>query len=67
MDEKTNIRPKSKERFCAYCGDSLGVIENRYYDRGDHCGKRECSRAMREDAEAERAEAHEKLDRDMGW
>lgn len=56
-----------KERHCPYCGDSMGFIENRYYDRGDPCGKRECSRAAQNDAQAEREEAHEQLDRDMGW
>lgn len=59
--------PKSRERFCAYCGESLGFIEDRYYERNDTCGKLECDRVMRDDAAAEREEAHEQLDRDMGW
>ena len=37
----------------------MGVIENRYCT--------ECDREARYQAEAERAEAHEQLDRDMGW
>ena len=60
-------KPKSRERFCCYCGESLGVVEDRYYQRDDTCGRLECNRAARDDAEAEREEAHEQLDRDMGW
>jgi len=45
----------------------MGLIEDRYYDRGDTCGKMECAREARYAAETERAEAHEQLDRDMGW
>lgn len=59
--------PKAKERFCPYCGDSLGVIEYRNYDRNDPCGKRECNRMAQDAANQEREEAHEQLDRDMGW
>lgn len=60
-------KPKAKERYCPYCGDSMGVIEFRYYDRNDPCGKQECNRAARDSAYAEREEAHEQLDRDLGW
>lgn len=56
-----------KERFCWNCGASMGVIENRYYDSRDTCGATECDREARYQAESERAEAHEQLDRDMGW
>lgn len=59
--------PNGKERFCFYCGESMGFIENRHYDRRDSCGKRECAREERDAAEAEREEAHERLDRDNGW
>lgn len=58
--------PKAKERFCWNCGASLGVIDNRYYDRRDICGARECQREARYQDEEDRHEAHEKLDRDMG-
>lgn len=37
------------------------------YDSRDTCGATECDREARYQAEAERAEAHEQLDRDMGW
>lgn len=59
--------PAGKERHCFNCGASMGFIENKYYDRRDTCGKRECEREARNEAYAEREEAHEQLDRDMGW
>jgi hypothetical protein len=58
---------KAKERFCCYCGDSLGIIEDRHYDRNDVCGKPECFRGMAAMEREEREIAHEQLDRDMGW
>ena len=61
------IKHPGRERFCWNCGDSMGFIENRYYDRSDTCGKRECDRAARDQAAAERDEAHKQLDCDMGW
>lgn len=63
----TDKKPLGKERHCWNCGESMGYIENRYYDRSDTCGKQECDREARHSAEAERHEAHERLDRDMGW
>jgi hypothetical protein len=59
--------PKGKIRHCPNCGAGMGFIEDRYYDRRDTCGSRECEREARNDAYAEREEAHEQLDRDMGW
>ena len=58
---------ESKMRHCWNCGAEMGLVEDRHYDRSDTCGKRECDRAAREQHEAEREEAHERLDRDMGW
>lgn len=55
-----------KMRYCCYCGEELGVIDSRFYDRRDTCGKTECDRAIRDEEERERFEAHEKLDADMG-
>lgn len=57
----------SKMRHCWNCGAELGFIEARHYDRTDTCGKRECEREARDQAAAEREDAHEQLDRDMGW
>lgn len=57
----------SKERFCCYCGESLGVLEAKHYDRNDTCGNRECEREVAGMMQEDREEAHEQLDRDMGW
>jgi hypothetical protein len=57
----------NKERFCWYCGASLGEIEDSHYEPTDTCGKRECERAANDEARAQREEAHRQLDRDMGW
>lgn len=58
---------KAKERFCWNCGASMGIVEDKYYDRGDTCGKGECNRAAQDSFSQERDEAHEQLDRDLGW
>ena len=57
----------TKERFCFNCGESMGFIEDRYYDRRDCCGKRECARVDQEMYREEREEAHRDLDERMGW
>lgn len=57
----------TKERFCWNCGESMGHVEDRFYRKGDTCGLPPCERAARDEALAEREEAHEQLDRDMGW
>jgi len=54
-----------KERFCFNCGESLGVLG--WSDRYDTCGKRECDREARYAMQADREEAHEQLDRDLGY
>ncbi len=51
---------------CFNCGEELGLFAGRP-DPLDHCGKQECSRAARDALQEEREEAHERLDRDMGW
>ena len=56
---------RAKMRCCFYCGEELGV--SAFHDPLDHCGKLECAREARAAAEAERFEAHRKLDEDMGW
>src|SRR5690348_11005910 len=45
-----------KMRHCWFCGDELGVIEDRHYQRGDTCGKPECEREARDQAQYERTE-----------
>jgi hypothetical protein len=57
----------AKMRFCCCCGAELGVWEAKHYDRRDTCGAQACEREMRDAEAAERFEAHERLDRDMGW
>jgi hypothetical protein len=52
-------------RYCFNCGAELGCYAD--YGRLDTCGAMECERAARDEARAERDEAHEQLDRDMGW
>ena len=54
-----------KMRHCFNCGEELGVLD--WYDRWDHCGKQECAREARDGMRAEREEAHEQLDRDLGY
>jgi len=64
MEEK----PKGKMRYCNYCGEELGVIEDRNWLPEDAvCGKHACQIEARADAREERREAHEKLDQDLGW
>jgi hypothetical protein len=52
---------------CEYCGDDLGCEIEKWPGEPITCGKRECERWAREEALAERDEAHDRLDRDMGW
>ncbi len=55
----------SKMRYCFTCGEEIGVYAD--YDRFDTCGKQECEREARHGRDQEREEAHERLDRDMGY
>lgn len=54
-----------KMRHCFNCGQELGVYTD--YDPLDDCGQRECFRAAQDCYQQEREEAHEQLDRDMGY
>lgn len=56
-----------KIRHCWVCGEDMDIIEDRYFDRHDTCGKQECEREAREEARAEREDAHRKLDEENGW
>lgn len=58
----TDTPKTGKIRHCWYCGADMGFIENRYYDRGDTCGKQECDRAARDAHAEEREEAHDRVD-----
>jgi hypothetical protein len=52
-------------RHCFNCGEELGVYAD--HDPLDDCGKMECTRAARDARAQEREEAHERLDRDLGY
>ncbi len=56
-----------KQRYCWICGEDMGFIESRFYDRRDTCGKLTCEREARDAAREEREEAHRDLDDRMGW
>ena len=62
-----NESPKGKARFCWVCGESLGFIENRHYDKLDTCGQSGCERELRDAVNEERRETHRRLDEDRGW
>ena len=66
-DSESKPKLIARERHCWFCGESMGIIENRFYERGDTCGKSKCERACRDAESEERGEAHERLDRDNGW
>lgn len=55
-----------KRHHCFYCGADIGP-KDRFSERLDDCGATECAREARYAAQQERDEAHEQLDRDMGW
>lgn len=57
-----------KMKHCAYCGDELGLVaHDSYFREPEPCGKRECQREVTAMYRDEREQAHEQLDRDMGW
>ena len=55
-----------KRQYCAYCDDDMGEW-TKFSDRHDTCGKPECEGFGRDQDRAERDEAHERLDRDIGY
>lgn len=56
-----------RQRYCWVCGDDMGFIENRHYDRRDTCGKGTCEREASDTAREEREQAHRDLDDELGW
>lgn len=52
-------------RHCFNCGAELGRYRD--YDRLDTCGKTECVREANQARVEEREDAHERLDRDLGY
>lgn len=55
-----------KMKHCAWCGDELGMTDS-WDHEPEPCGKLECVREVRGMHKQMRDEAHEQLDRDMGW
>lgn len=55
-----------RRHHCFNCGADIGLWD-RFSDRLDDCGATECAREGRSAAVQEREEAHEHLDRDMGY
>ncbi len=54
--------------YCFNCGEEIGIYEGKQRQRDmDTCGKQECDREARDALAQEREEAHEQLDRDMGY
>lgn len=62
-----HAKPTGRVRHCPYCGEDMGFIEDRYYERTDPCGKPSCNREAADVAREEREEAHDQLDREQGW
>lgn len=58
---------EAKMRHCWNCGAEIGVYANWRQSDLDDCGSQECARETRNAFQAARDEAHEELDRDMGW
>ena len=56
----------ARRHHCFNCGEDLGPWD-RFSDNMDTCGAPECDREARNAYQQERDEAHEALDRDMGW
>ena len=57
---------QEKMLYCDYCGVEIGMGVRQWREKLS-CGAKECDRAIRDEEMAEREEAHEQLDRDMGW
>lgn len=54
----------ARNKTCSWCGEDLGVPHDR---EPESCGKLECNREVRMQIQEEREDAHDQLDRDMGW
>lgn len=59
------MNKEPKMRYCFNCGEELGRYND--YDRFDHCGERECAREAYNAHEEMREQAHEELDRQLGY
>jgi len=64
--DNTTVPKPARRHHCAFCGADMGAWD-RFCDINDTCGARECERYARDSILAERDEAHQRLDEDMGW
>ncbi len=55
-----------RRHHCFNCGEDIGPWD-RFCDQIDTCGRPECNREMQNTYAIEREEAHDRLDRDMGY
>lgn len=58
---------EAKMRHCWNCGAEIGVYADWRQSDLDDCGSLECQRETRRAFQAEREEAHDRLDEEMGW
>jgi hypothetical protein len=63
---RDGLKATPRRHHCFNCGEDLGEWD-RFCDQNDTCGSAECNREAQWQAQAERDEAHEQLDRDLGW
>ena len=56
-----------KIKHCENCGADLGGPVDKWPGDFITCGERECEREARTQQAMERAEAHERLDDDLGY
>ena len=57
----------AKVKHCESCGADLFTPQTRFYGEMVTCGSSECEREARDSEQQQREEAHEQLDRDLGW
>lgn len=53
-----------KEQFCFNCGESLGFYKRYHGDEPECCGKRECTRELRDQMAAEEADRRDRAESD---
>lgn len=51
-------------KHCAWCGEDLGEA---FDNEPESCGAPTCNREVRGMQEEARQDAHDQLDRDLGW
>lgn len=59
------MKEKDQMQFCFNCGEELGYFASN--EPLQTCGKLPCEREARDQEALLRQDAHEELDRNMGW